>query len=189
MASAAPRLLPRVACRWSGWCAGALDATPATYTLTLLLLALPANAQSALAGEQYTEAAELRDRGLVGLAGWWAGKDGPEDFQVRRGWGGLGGVRVCFVKGPSGRVPGLGGMAEAMEGGRACIFQAVADALGGRLENTGCECAGLRVCKRGRWAVCRKLWNLCEYRNQAEHSGHTQQRARTHPSSLARTRP
>ncbi|KAG2442983.1 hypothetical protein HXX76_003056 [Chlamydomonas incerta] len=37
--------------------------------------------QTALASEQYSEAAELRDRGLVGLAGWWAGKDGPEDFQ------------------------------------------------------------------------------------------------------------
>eukprot|EP00198_Chlamydomonas_reinhardtii_P014044 XP_001703381.1 predicted protein [Chlamydomonas reinhardtii] len=43
--------------------------------------------QSALAGEQYTEAAELRDRGLVGLAGWWAGKDGPEDFQVKPEFG------------------------------------------------------------------------------------------------------
>ncbi|GIL72613.1 hypothetical protein Vretifemale_2950 [Volvox reticuliferus] len=37
--------------------------------------------QGALASEQYGAAAELRDRGLVGLAGWWAGKDGPEDFQ------------------------------------------------------------------------------------------------------------
>ncbi|GIL43379.1 hypothetical protein Vafri_1149 [Volvox africanus] len=37
--------------------------------------------QGALASEQYGTAAELRDRGLVSLAGWWAGKDGPEDFQ------------------------------------------------------------------------------------------------------------
>ncbi|EFJ44752.1 hypothetical protein VOLCADRAFT_106212 [Volvox carteri f. nagariensis] len=37
--------------------------------------------QEALATEQYGAAADLRDRGLVGLAGWWAGKDGPEDFQ------------------------------------------------------------------------------------------------------------
>ncbi|GLC35951.1 hypothetical protein PLESTB_000522600 [Pleodorina starrii] len=37
--------------------------------------------QEALASEQYGAAAELRDRGLVGLSGWWAGKDGSEDFQ------------------------------------------------------------------------------------------------------------
>ncbi|GFR41394.1 hypothetical protein Agub_g2035 [Astrephomene gubernaculifera] len=36
--------------------------------------------QDALAAEDYGEAAQLRDRGLVGLAGWWAGRDGPQDF-------------------------------------------------------------------------------------------------------------
>ncbi|KXZ56396.1 hypothetical protein GPECTOR_1g351 [Gonium pectorale] len=37
--------------------------------------------QANLAAEQYGAAADLRDRGLVGLSGWWAGKDGPDDFQ------------------------------------------------------------------------------------------------------------
>ncbi len=36
--------------------------------------------QDALANEQYSTAADLRDKGLVGLAGWWAGKAGSDDF-------------------------------------------------------------------------------------------------------------
>ncbi|GLI68805.1 hypothetical protein VaNZ11_013307 [Volvox africanus] len=46
-----------------------------------MVAAVQRELQSALASEQYGTAAELRDRGLVSLAGWWAGKDGPEDFQ------------------------------------------------------------------------------------------------------------
>lgn len=49
--------------------------------LILLHVVCAISPQEALAAEQYDMAAELRDRGLVGLVGWWAGKDGPDDFQ------------------------------------------------------------------------------------------------------------
>lgn len=73
--------LGKLECRCSGPLERQISPTPVVQSHVLSLTCLPVlTLQDALANEQYSTAADLRDKGLVGLAGWWAGKAGSDDF-------------------------------------------------------------------------------------------------------------